>query len=66
MLKLHEAASYCGIPASRFLAECGVDHVLMGRNNKRYDVRDLDAWLDQLKGNSLDDDQIIRKLRQTL
>ena len=64
MLTLTEAADYCGIAVSRFLVDCDVARVLMPRGDKRFDMKDLDAWLDGLKGLSLDDDSILAKLRK--
>ena len=64
MLNRQEAADYCGIPASRFVAVCNVPVVMLSDKDKRYDINDLDAWLDGLKGLSLDDDSILAKLRK--
>ena len=56
MVTTKEAASYCGIPVTRFPAECEVRPVEMPHGKKLYDIHDLDAWLDSLKPQSLDDD----------
>lgn len=63
MLDVREAAEYCGITPKRFPAECGVSPVSMPNGNRRYDMRDLDAWLDSLKGGAASsDDELIGKL----
>ncbi|TIX16231.1 MAG: helix-turn-helix domain-containing protein [Mesorhizobium sp.] len=63
MLDVREAAEYCGIVPKRFPAECGVTPVSMPSGERRYDMRDLDAWLDRLKGgDGSSDDELIGKL----
>lgn len=63
MLGAREAAEYCGIAPKRFPAECGVTPVAMPSGERRYDMRDLDAWLDSLKsGDTSGDDELIGKL----
>lgn len=63
MLPLKEAAFYVGIPAVRFPAECEVRPVAMPHGKKLYDVRDLDDWIDRVKGANLDEDSMIARLR---
>lgn len=58
MLTKAEGAGHCGRPVKRFEAECPVMPVRFPNGDTRYDVRDLDAWLDSLKAgaaNSADD-----------
>lgn len=63
MLQLKEAAEYCGIPFKRFPVECTVIPVAMPSGEKRYDMQDLDMWIDSLKsGTSSDDDAILGRL----
>mgnify|MGYP001766399551 CR=1 FL=1 len=62
MMKPREAAEYCGIPFSRLPYALPVPRVEMPHGKKLYDRNDLDAWLDGLKSNSLDDDSIIERL----
>ena len=62
MLPLKDAANYCGIPARRFPAECEVPPVEMPHGKRLYDIRDLDTWLDGLKGNSLNENAILERL----
>lgn len=63
MLTLREAADYCGVPIKRFLADCCVTPVAMPSGGKVYDMRDLDDFLDSLKGGeAASDDAIISKL----
>lgn len=51
MLTLAEAAHHCGRTAKQFKAECSVAPVAFRNGDLRYDVRDLDGWLDGLKGD---------------
>lgn len=63
MLSLKMAADYLGIPQKRFPVTCPVTPVAMPGDVKLYDVRDLDKWLDELKGGAdAADDDIIGKL----
>jgi hypothetical protein len=63
MLKKDEAAIYCGIPASRFIATCACQPVAMPNGSLMYDIQDLDAWLDNLKANAPDsNDDILQRL----
>lgn len=63
MLTKSEAAHHCGRPVKRFEAECPVAPVRFPNGDMRYDVKDLDAWLDSLKaGKSSDADDIVGRL----
>lgn len=63
MLDAREAAEYCGITAKRFPVSCNVTPIAMPSGELRFDIRDLDAWLDGLKGgNVAADDDILGKL----
>lgn len=63
MLTLKEAADYCGLSAKRFPIDCRVTPVAMPSGAKVYDMHDLDAFLDALKGGEASsDDAIIAKL----
>lgn len=62
MLSPREAAEYCGLPLKRFPSSCAVPPVLMPDGAKLYDLRDLDAWLDALKGGVSSEDEILRRL----
>jgi hypothetical protein len=63
MMAKAEAAHYCGRSIKSFEAECHVTPVRFGNGQVRYDVNDLDAWLDQLKtGTSSDADDILGRL----
>jgi len=64
MLTAAEAASHCGRPVKRFKAECPVAPVAFANGDLRYDVRDLDLWIDTLKAGALDgsDDAIVGRL----
>lgn len=45
LLTADEAASYCGVSVSTLRAHVRVDPLKIG-NCTRYDVKDLDRWLD--------------------
>jgi hypothetical protein len=63
MLDEREAAHHCGRKPRQFNIECRVQPVVFPNGDKRYDVRDLDAWLDSLKaGDTSDADAIVEKL----
>jgi hypothetical protein len=49
MLSKAEAAHYCGMPIKRFEIDCPVPSVRFPKGDLRWDIRDLDAWLDTLK-----------------
>jgi hypothetical protein len=65
MLTKTEAASHCGRPVKRFEIECPVPPVRFPNGDERYDVHDLDEWLDSLKTGRENSDvaSIIGKLR---
>jgi hypothetical protein len=63
MLDRKEAAVYCGRSVKRFEAECPVAPIQFPNGDERYDMRDLDAWLDSLKAGTDDGaDAIIARL----
>ena len=63
MLTKAEAAHHCGRSIGSFEAECPVAPVRFPNGQHRYDVRDLDAWLDELKvGGATDADDIVARL----
>ena len=64
MLTMAEAARHCGRTLTRFKIECPVQPVIYPNGDKRYDVQDLDVWINSLKagaGNH-DTDAILAKL----
>lgn len=64
MLTKAEAARHCGRPVRRFEVECGVPPVKFPNGDSRYDVQDLDKWIDGLKTGKLSDaDEIVARLR---
>jgi hypothetical protein len=64
MLTKSEAAHHCGRPVRRFEAECHVAPIKFPNGDLRYDVHDLDAWLDCLKGGAnAEADEIIGRLK---
>jgi hypothetical protein len=63
MLTWKEAAAYCGLPISRFRILCSARPVHFTATIERWDIRDLDAWLDGLKSAPADDvDTLLARL----
>ena len=62
MLNRREAAEHCGRSLRRFEVECLVTPICFPNGDLRYDVRDLDAWLDSLKSKSEDSATILQRL----
>lgn len=62
MLNKHEAATHCGRSLKRFEVECPVSPVRFPNGDLRFDVKDLDLWLDQFKENAQDSESILRRL----
>lgn len=60
MLKLAEAAEYCGRSRRHFEAECPVAPVAFPNGDRLYDLHDLDRWIDGLKAGVAADDLIER------
>jgi len=64
MLKAGEAAEYCGLSVDQFKCQCPLAPVEFGNARKRYDMHDLDKWLDTLGGPSTEADAILARLDQ--
>jgi hypothetical protein len=63
MMSLKQAAEYVGLPLRRFPRLCTVRPVSLPESEERYDIRDLDEWLDQIKaGNALTDAELLERL----
>ncbi len=64
MLTASEAAHHCGRPLKRFRIECPVTPIAFENGDRRWDIRDLDDWLDSLKDgiDSSDADDIVARL----
>jgi hypothetical protein len=62
MLSKREAAEHCGRSLKRFEIECPVVPIRFSNGDLRFDVRDLDTWLDKLKSNSEDSATILMRL----
>ena len=56
MLSARQAADYVGLPLKRFPRICPVRPIAVTDSEARYDIRDLDLWLDQIKAGSSDTD----------
>lgn len=65
MLSEREAAEYCGIvPVKRFRAICPVAPISLLEGNERFDMHDLDFWIDELKLRASDSDaDILARLK---
>jgi hypothetical protein len=65
MLTKAEAAHHCGRSVKRFQIECPTLPTKFLNGDLRWDVQDLDAWLDSLKKGSvdLDAEAIVGRLR---
>jgi hypothetical protein len=64
MLTKREAAEHCGRPVKSFIIECPVSPVKFANGDLRWDLRELDAWLDSLKLDNDDTDAILKRLGQ--
>lgn len=62
MLTRKEAAEHCGRPEKRFIVECPAPEITFPNGDRRFDVRDLDKWLDSLKCESFDADALVSRL----
>ena len=62
MLTKVEAAHHCGLSAKVFWQECPVTPVNVARGQLRWDVQDLDRWLDGLKDDANGIDAILARL----
>jgi hypothetical protein len=63
MLTKREAAHHCGRSVPRFEAECPCSPVVFPNGDQRFDIQDLDRWLNSLKaGGDRDADAIVAKL----
>ena len=64
MLTMAEAARHCGRSLTRFKVECPVDPIKFSNGDLRWDVQDLDVWINSLKDGAGDHDAdaIIEKL----
>lgn len=49
MLSKAEAAHYCGMVSKRFEIDCPVLPIRFPNGEHRWDTRDLDHWIDNLK-----------------
>jgi len=64
MLTKSEAAHHCGRSVRQFQIECPVAPKKMGNGDLRWDVRELDRWLDRLGAgaDNHETDAIIERL----
>jgi hypothetical protein len=55
LLTATEAAAYCGAPSvTKWRASCSVSGIAIypGQGGTRYDVADLDQWIERMKGSA--------------
>ena len=64
LLTKTEAAEHCGRSVKRFEIECPARFVRFANGDVRWDVQDLDAWIDSLKSGyaHCDSDAVIDRL----
>ena len=62
MLTKREASEHCGRPIRSFEIECPVAPVKFANGDLRWDVHDLDSWLDTLKPDNDETDAIVKRL----
>lgn len=62
MLTKREAAVHCGRSIREFESECPVMAVRFRNGDLRYDVDDLNRWLDGFKNKSEDSEAILKRL----
>ena len=64
MLSKSEAAHHCGRSIKRFEIECTASPVRFANGDIRWDVQDLDGWINSLKaGGDNDADAIVARLK---
>jgi len=56
MLTKSESAHHCGRSITRFVVECPVAPVAFPNGDLRWDVQDLDGWINSLKAGADDHD----------
>ena len=49
LLKTSEAARYCGMALATFKRECPYAPIRFAQNLIRYDIQDLDKWINGIK-----------------
>jgi hypothetical protein len=62
MLTEADAADYLSVPKTKLRIVCPVSPVEMPDGKRRYDVRDLDGWIDSLKDGGGSNDDILARL----
>jgi hypothetical protein len=65
MLSKTEAGNYCGLQMKYFEIGCPVRPIRIANRELRWDMRELDIWLDRLKDSTEDEtvDSIVARLR---
>lgn len=64
LLTKSQAAAYCGLSVSTFGGVCPVRAIALGEGVRmhRYDVREIDAWIDSFKSERPSGTSILREL----
>ncbi|KQS74188.1 hypothetical protein ASG25_01880 [Rhizobium sp. Leaf384] len=62
LLTKSQAAAYCGLSVSTFSGVCPVRAIALGEGVRmhRYDVRDLDTWIDSFKRGESTGESVLR------
>lgn len=64
LLTKSQAAQYCGLSVQTFGVTCPVRPIALGEGVRmhRYDVRDIDKWIDSFKAGVVDEDDPFKAL----
>ncbi len=62
MLTKAEAAHHCGLSVRKFVVDCPITPVRFPNGPVRWDVHDLDRWLDGLKDDASGIEAIVGRL----
>jgi hypothetical protein len=63
LLNFKQAAAYTGQSPQRFKETCPVRAIELPSGDLRFDIQDLDVWINELKGpEPLDDDEFLGRL----
>lgn len=64
LLTKSQAAAYCGLSASTFGSVCPVKPIAFGEGVRmhRYDVRDIDTWIDGLKQGGAENKSVLQQI----
>ncbi len=68
LLTKSQAAQYCGLCVSTFSGVCPVTPIALGEGPRmhRYDVRDIDKWIDSFKAGGGAPKSVLEQLMEKL